>query len=219
MPPLKGWKDENKYDALIRAASAKWAVPVPLIKGIIAHESSFNPLASLKEAPRDSLPPTPDHPKGGDESRGLMQVLARTARGLGYTGSLDGLYDPALSIELGTHLLSNILRQAKGDIPVTLSAYNGGFSKVRPNDGKRVSDTLPSPFINQAYVDLVLSYVDYFRKKEAAHEAGPGDFTDVTGGSSTTPTKPGGGIPPWVLLLLLFGGLAFVVSPGGRKLL
>lgn len=195
MPPtVRGWKDENKYDVLIRAAAAKYGVPVPIVKGVMAHESGFNPLAMKLEAPRPSLPPTGDHPKGGDESRGLLQLLARTARALDYTGPLDGLYQPALNIELGTRLLANTLRQARGNIAAALSAYNGGFSKVRPYDGKRTTNDPASPYINQDYVNIVSRYIAYFQEKEARAAGGEPDFTDVTGGSSST--APAAGSPP-----------------------
>ena len=47
----------------------------------------------------------------GDASYGLMQLLMSTARGLGYTGDANGLYDAATNIDLGTRLLSDLRRR------------------------------------------------------------------------------------------------------------
>lgn len=169
------WANQNAYDELIRAAIASFPVAVPesLVKAVIAHESGFNPLAIRKEAPRPTLPPTPDYPNGGDESRGLMQLLVRTARALGYAGPPDGLYKPDVNIVLGVRLLAENLARAQGKVDVALSAYNGGWSSARANDARRVGGP-DSPFVNQDYVDRVLSYADYFKGLEPpTHDTPP----------------------------------------------
>lgn len=188
------WTRENTFDAAIAAASLKYRVPVAVIKAVIAHESGFNPRAKRAEAPRSSLPPTPDHPAGGDESRGLMQLLIRTARLLGYKGHPDGLYDPATSIELGTRLLADNLRSAErrgGGLPDALSQYNGGY---RPTlgFGKRKAD---GKFGNQPYVDRITGYVKYFN---------PITSTPPTNAPGT---PAGSTVPALLLALALFGAL------------
>lgn len=150
------WARQDEFDAAVYAASARWGVTPALIKATIAAESAFNPHAYRAEAPRPSLPPTPDFPQGGDASFGLMQVLSRTARGLGYLGPLDGLYDPATSIDLGTKYLSQQQRRYQGAVSDTVSSYNAG--SVRMVSGR---------YSNQSYVDRVLGYLDYFRQWEA----------------------------------------------------
>lgn len=103
------------YDDLIYDAALRYAVPFDWIKAIIGTESSFNPWAIREE------------PKIGDASRGLMQILLRTARGLGYTGEPEGLFDPALNIDLGTRLLRQLIdRYGSGSFERIYSAYNSG---------------------------------------------------------------------------------------------
>jgi soluble lytic murein transglycosylase-like protein len=206
------WANENSFDPQVIGASKVWNVPVSLLKAVIAQESAFNPRAVRNEAPRDSLPPTPDFPAGGDQSRGLMQLLVRTARALGYQGPPDGLYDPALNIALGAQLLRQNLDRAGGAVDIALSAYNGGWSSVRPNDGKRVSNTLPSPFINQNYVDRVLAFEKYFREGTSGPPA-----VQSGGGGGGGLILPGGiTFYPSLLTILLVGLLLAALAGNAR---
>jgi len=166
-----------------------------VIKGVAAHESGFNPLAVKVEAPRDTLPPTPDFPKGGDESRGLMQVLVRSARNYGFAGDKDGLYNPDVSVDLGTRILRDNLARANNRLDIALAAYNGGWSSASHDDPRRISGP-SSPFLNQDYVDTVLRYANYFRTTYPA--------TQRTG----VAVKVGPGPNPW----LVVGGIALLVG-------
>lgn len=164
----KRWARQDDYDAEVYAESASSGVPVSLIKATIAAESAFNPQAFREEAPRSSLPPTQDFPQGGDASYGLMQILSRTARALHYTGSLGGLFNPRENIRLGAKLLRDNLARTNWDVADSVSAYNGGF---RPQLG--YGERSPSGnYANQAYVDRVIGYADYFRQWEAEKGGG-----------------------------------------------
>lgn len=102
------------FDSEISRSSELYNVPESWIRAVISTESSWNPKAYRAE------------PKINDASYGLMQLLGRTARGLGYNGSIDGLYDPLTNIDLGTKLLGQ-LRSAYGDdFRRVYSAYNSG---------------------------------------------------------------------------------------------
>lgn len=147
------WAGENAYDAEVSAAAARYGVAAPLIKAVIAQESGFDPRAYRQEA------------KIGDASRGLMQLLLSTARALGYGGPagndttrVGGLYDPAVSVDLGTRLLKQNLDRGKG-VDAALSAYNGGW---RPSLGFGEPLASTGQFRNQAYVDGVRDKVRYF---------------------------------------------------------
>ncbi len=142
------WRREDLFDAVIEPAAVKYGVPVGLVKGVIGQESSFNPEA-LKEEPRID-----------DRSRGLMQVLEGTARGLGFDGDPERLFDPELNVELGTRLLAVNLRKTNGDWDAAISAYNAGFSKIRPWDGKRTAEGV---FVNADYVRRVRGNWAYFQ--------------------------------------------------------
>lgn len=146
------WSRENAYDAIVNAEEASQGVPRALIKAVIGQESAFVPTAKRVEA------------KIGDASLGLMQLLSRTAKALGYTGTPEpGLFDPAINIHYGTTLLAQNLNRANGDIARAVSAYNGGwresigFGRQLPN----------GQFRNQDYVSRVLANLKYFRDLEA----------------------------------------------------
>lgn len=102
----------RSFDPLFQAASDRYGVPFDWIKAIAITESSLNPKAYRAE------------PQINDASRGLMQVLMRTAVGLGYKGTPDGLYDPATSIDLGTKLIAENMQRFGPDFAAVYSAYN-----------------------------------------------------------------------------------------------
>lgn len=146
---------ENEYDSIVVQAGEAWSVDPALIKAIIGAESEFTPEAFRAE------------PKIGDASYGLMQLLYGTARLLGYAGPTNGLYDPTTNIRLGTRYLADLIKTAENHghgVDSAVSAYNAGFSAVRPGDGKRVTNDAGADFINQAYVDRVLSLASYFKR-------------------------------------------------------
>ena len=149
------WKYEDAFDVLVEQAAQKYQVPVALVKGVIAQESGFRPEAYREE------------PQINDASRGLMQVLERTARGLGFTEDPGLLFVPKTSIDLGTKLLAQNLRQARGNWDVALSAYNAGFSRDRPWDAKRFTEDPKHPefgrMINEDYVKRVRGNWTYFK--------------------------------------------------------
>jgi soluble lytic murein transglycosylase-like protein len=102
----------SPYDPIILQAAATYVVDPALIKAIITKESSWNPSAIRQE------------PQIGDASRGLMQILYTTARGVGYTGAAEGLFDPATNINFGTKYLAAQL--SRFGYPQGVSAYNAG---------------------------------------------------------------------------------------------
>jgi soluble lytic murein transglycosylase-like protein len=104
----------DQYNLLISIASKKYAVPSAWIKAVIATESSFNPNAYREE------------PKINDASRGLMQILLRTARGLGFTGVPVQLFEPDINIDLGTKLLAELRTRCGTNFDRVYSAYNSG---------------------------------------------------------------------------------------------
>ena len=104
----------DDYLAIVRANAARYSVDPADILALIEIESGGDPNAFRAE------------PQINDASYGLMQLLGKTARSLGYTGDFDGLYDPATNIELGTRLWSQLAAQYGGDKQAMASAYNSG---------------------------------------------------------------------------------------------
>jgi soluble lytic murein transglycosylase-like protein len=198
------WSDENRYDATITQAiaAAGGVVPLAIVKAIIGAESAYNPRAYRAEV------------KINDASRGLMQVLYRTAKGVGYTGSAEGLFDPATSIHVGVKYLSDLVRSKRGDLAAAVSAYNNGNGKratsattvclARGSQGEciRSFTAQPGQFFNQPYVDKVLGYAEYFGLGALGDDGAPG-----SGG--------GGAAGGWLVLAVL-GALAFMRWKGLR---
>ncbi len=123
------------YAADIQAASRKYGVPAALIEAVIQQESGFNPNA-----------------QSGAGAGGLMQLMPQTASGLGVTN----VYDPAQSIDGGTHYLRDQLDRFGGDVRLALAAYNAGPGAVATYGG------VPPYPETQSYVsDVLANYARY----------------------------------------------------------
>lgn len=204
------FRDENRYDAEVQAATAVFTtVPPAIVKAVMGAESAFNPNAVRGE------------PQLGDASYGLMQLLERTAKSMGYTGPVTGLTHPMTSVYYGTKLLADLYSKLK-NWPDAISAYNGGIRPAlgfgakatkslrvclawkAPNVCEKWQTVLPGQYANQAYVEKVLRYRDYFTPRPLTLPK-PGE----RGPAPRLPTE--GGATP--LLVLLIGlGVAFAVG-------
>ena len=186
------WTNQNAWDTIIAAKAAQWRVPPALVKGVIGVETGF------RQVP------------GPSGERGLMQIMPATARGLGYEGPLDMLYDADLNIGLGTRLLSENFRQARGKWDAAISAYNAGWSAARPYDGKR-RDGGRGEFVNQSYVGDVVDGWQYFNRQSQTPTVGQPAFvvSKPTGKPGATVTRTAG----------VGGGLAIAAAAGLAALL
>lgn len=137
----------SPWDPIILDAAARYVVDPALVKAVITKESSWNPQAFRAE------------PQIGDASRGLMQILYRTAQGMGYGGTPEELFDPAVNITYGTRYLAD--RVGTFGYPAGISAYNAG----RPITG------------NAQYVaDVDAAYAWFTANDPAVGGAGPAGF-------------------------------------------
>jgi soluble lytic murein transglycosylase-like protein len=102
-------------------------VPVALVHRVIMRESRYN--ATLVG-------------RGG--TIGLMQIKLATARGLGYTGSAEGLRDPDTNLAYAVKYLAGAYRAANGDHDRAVRYYAGGYYYVakRQRLESRVPDTV-----------------------------------------------------------------------------
>lgn len=96
-------------DALFRTASRESGVDARLLHAVAWQESHFRH-ASIS-------------PKG---AVGIMQLMPDTARGLGVNPR-----DILQNLRGGAHLLARLLRQYRGNLDLTLAAYNAGPVAVR----------------------------------------------------------------------------------------
>jgi soluble lytic murein transglycosylase-like protein len=99
----------QRYSAIISNHALANDIPVDLALAVVNHESSFDANAT-----------------GQAGEIGLMQIKLSTARGMGYEGSAEELYEPATNIRWGMKYLGKARELARGSECGTLSRYNGG---------------------------------------------------------------------------------------------
>ena len=138
--------ETEELDAIFQKAAKKYGVDVNLLKSVARVESNFKPNAVSCVG-----------------AVGIMQLMPRTAKGLGVTNS----YDAEQNIMGGAKLLSQLMKKYDGDIEMTLAGYNAGTGNVKKYGG------VPPWKSVHKYINKVLG----FYKK--------------SGGGSTSPTKTG----------------------------
>ncbi|MFN6977308.1 MAG: transglycosylase SLT domain-containing protein [Gemmobacter sp.] len=94
---------------LIEGAARRHDVPVDLVQRVVRAESTHNPAA--RNGPY----------------LGLMQIHPATARGMGYTGSPEGLLDAATNLEYGVKYLRGAWIVARGNRDRAVSWYRRGY--------------------------------------------------------------------------------------------
>ena len=122
-PAAKAMKKTTKktagrsaYDAIIAKHAASHGVPVALAHAVIRVESNYRANA-----------------RGRAGEVGLMQIKPATARMMGYTGSVKGLYDPETNILWGMKYLAKAHKLGGGDTCGTILRYNAGHGAKRMN--------------------------------------------------------------------------------------
>jgi soluble lytic murein transglycosylase-like protein len=104
------------YDSLIAKHAKTYGVPVGLAKAVVRIESNYRPNA-----------------RGKAGEIGLMQVKLSTARGLGYTGSAKGLYNPDTNLRYGMKYLGMAHKLGGKSTCGTILRYNAGHGAKRMN--------------------------------------------------------------------------------------
>ena len=126
----------NFYDGLIRSASSRYSVDADLIRAVIKVESDFDSTARSQKG-----------------ATGLMQLMPETAR----LHNVEDLYDPSANIEGGVRHLKLLLEKYRGDLELSLAAYNAGIKAVEKHGG------IPPFAETRDYVRRVLSYYQTYR--------------------------------------------------------
>ncbi len=146
------------YGDQIRSCARETGLPAHLIAGIIRQESAFDPRATS--------------PVG---ARGLMQLMPGTARDVsrkvGVPYRPERLYDPGLSVRLGSTYFRELLDRFDGNVELALAGYNGGPNRIRrlwkesgPN--AQLDDFLETLDLDESrnYVKRILVLADSYRQ-------------------------------------------------------
>jgi soluble lytic murein transglycosylase-like protein len=139
------------YDHIIVDYAERYGVDAALVKAIIHAESDFRPKARSRVG-----------------ARGLMQLMPTTARMYGV--SSGRLYEPRSNIHAGVRHLRSLLRTFKGNVRLSVAAYNAGEGAVKRHRG------LPPYRETRGYVRKVLRfYARYSSDVMIALAAASGD--------------------------------------------
>ena len=112
----KAPKMRSSFDAIIAKHAQKHGVPIALAHAVVTVESNYRPNA-----------------RGRAGEVGLMQIKPATARMMGYSGSVKGLYDPETNIRFGMKYLAKAHELGGGDTCGTILKYNAGHGAKRMN--------------------------------------------------------------------------------------
>lgn len=114
----------TRYGYLIRQAADTYDIEPNLIFATIMVESGGDTRAIRHE------------PRINDASYGLGQLLYGTARGIGYRGTPEGLFDPATNIDLiAKYHKRNFDHYKELDATELTIAYNTGSPRKTPHPG------------------------------------------------------------------------------------
>ena len=125
------------YEQMVASHAAANGVPVELVHRVIVRESRYNPRAVSKG------------------NYGMMQIKLATARGLGYTGTAQGLLDPDTNLTYAVKYLAGAYRVAGGNHNRAVSYYAGGYYYAAKRQG-----LTPRQQIRQAQAEPAISLFD-----------------------------------------------------------
>jgi soluble lytic murein transglycosylase-like protein len=119
------------YAKIVARYAAEYGVSAELADAVIRVESNYRP-----------------NVRGSAGEVGLMQIKPATARMLGYTGSVKGLFDPEINIKYGMKYLAMADDLGDGTTCGTILKYNAGHAATRMNP------------VSKHYCGLVLAYLE-----------------------------------------------------------
>ena len=122
LPQFAHAQQRADYQAMAASHAQANGVPEALVHRVIMRESKYNPGLI-----------------GRGATIGLMQIKLATARGVGYTGTAEGLRDPNTNLTYGIKYLAGAYRAAHGDHNRAVSYYAGGYYYAAKRQRREVS--------------------------------------------------------------------------------
>jgi soluble lytic murein transglycosylase-like protein len=130
----------TRYNGLIDEAAQLYELPESFIRAIMHVESNFNPTVVSRAG-----------------AMGLMQLMPQTAQSMGVSDP----FDVRQNILGGARYLRILANRFKGDLVLTVAAYNAGEGAVEKYDG------IPPYKETQRYVRRVLKHYYTYRGDSA----------------------------------------------------
>ena len=130
----------SRYNGLIGEAAHIYQLPDSFIRAVMRVESDFNPTVVSRAG-----------------AMGLMQLMPKTARSMGVSDP----FDARQNILGGARYLRILANRFKGDLVLTVAAYNAGEGAVQKYDG------IPPYKETQRYVRRVLKHYYAYRSGSA----------------------------------------------------
>ena len=127
----------TQYDEIIVSAAERYGVDPALVRAVVKAESDFNETARSRKG-----------------AQGLMQLMPDTAQ----LHNVANVYNPEENIEGGVRHLRLLLDRYRGDLRLTLAAYNAGVQAVEKHGG------IPPFAETKEYVRRVLTFHERYRK-------------------------------------------------------
>lgn len=126
----------SRYDGLIDEAARLYQLPESFIRAVMRVESDFNPTVISRAG-----------------AMGLMQLMPMTARSMGVSDP----FDVRQNIHGGARYLRILANRFRGDLVLTVAAYNAGEGAVEKYNG------IPPYRETQRYVRRVLKHYYAYR--------------------------------------------------------
>ncbi|WP_371423721.1 transglycosylase SLT domain-containing protein [Tardiphaga sp.] len=122
LPQTASAQQRSDYDAMVAMHAQANGVPEALVHRVIVRESKYHPNLI-----------------GRGGTIGLMQIKLATARGVGYTGTAEGLRDPDTNLTYAVKYLAGAYRAANGNHNRAVSYYAGGYYYAAKRQRREVS--------------------------------------------------------------------------------
>ena len=155
---------EDRFDTQIAYWAKEYGIPFALLKGMVSVESRFAEKAWREE------------PHIKDGSRGLMQILEKTARGIGFTEAADKLFEVDTNLKWGTKFFRSLLDRANYTVLDAIAAYNMGSPRPAAKTTPIIEKIYGKPdatwtYANEPYVRRVAANTAFYEAKATGQTA------------------------------------------------